>query len=60
MRIDFYNGISNGRGFEFSLFPVITLTKTKWKHYNEFEMLIGLWFWGLELEWKRNRKKYLY
>ena len=56
MTIEFYNAIDKGRGFEFSLFPVVTLIKTKWQSYSEYTMLIGIWFWGLELEWKLKRK----
>lgn len=56
MTIYFNNYLKQKNVYEFSLFPVLAITKTKWNGLVEYDLLIGIWFWGIEINWKRKRK----
>ena len=49
--LKFWNGTEKGRGYSFSLFPVLCICKTKWKSKREYSIEIGLWFWSMEINW---------
>jgi len=38
-------------GYAFSLFPLISMEKRVFKSTTHFELVIGLWFWVMEICW---------
>lgn len=55
MNIELYNGYNKANGFEFTLFPTIALSKTSWDSYDEYDLLLGIWFWCIEINWKTKK-----
>ncbi len=50
-KIHLQSCVNKGRGFSFSLFPILTLDKTEWVNRNEYDFMIGIWFWYMEINW---------
>tara|TARA_R110000850_G_scaffold65656_1_gene146626 strand:+ start:666 stop:839 length:174 start_codon:yes stop_codon:yes gene_type:complete len=44
---------NKGKGFSFSLLPILTFDKTEWINRNEFDLMIGIWFWYIEINWEQ-------
>lgn len=54
-RIEFGSGIRKGKGYSFSLLPIVTFENMLFYDRKQYEILVGIWFWYFEISWKKNR-----
>jgi hypothetical protein len=43
--------INKGRGYSFSLFPILDFSKSLYYKKDIYTLVIGVWFWALEINW---------